>query len=174
MLNVSYIPTSFKSFYDDPPQHFQLRLNLKRSLDSMFFMERCWDKLNPLTPVTISKLLELIGRSAYILACSPATAPDSDINQSAGSRGHLSTYVNKSMHACQGVSVACRPAEKRRPRGEIGSVHRSILVGHRWPNGRQRVITVISNAMHLPNKVTSGASTIICYTKYSPPAQHAG
>ena len=23
-------------------------------------------------------------------------------------------------------------------------------------------------------KVTSGASTITCYTKYSPPAQHAG
>ena len=33
------------------------------------------------------------------------------------------------------VSVACRPAEKRRRRGEIGSIHRSILVGHRRPTG---------------------------------------
>ena len=38
---------------------------------------------NPLRPVAISKLLELIGRSAYILTSSPATAPDSDINQTA-------------------------------------------------------------------------------------------
>ena len=62
-------------------------------------MEWCWDKLNPLTPVAISKLLELIGRSAYILACSPATAPDSDINQTAGSSGHLSMWENQCMHA---------------------------------------------------------------------------
>ena len=32
-------------------------------------------------------------------------------------------------------------------------------------------IIVISNATPL---VTSGASTITCYTKYGPPAQHAG
>ena len=43
------------------------------------------------------------------------------------------------MHACHSVSVACRPAETRRRCGEIRSVHRSILVGHWWPNGRQRV-----------------------------------
>ena len=43
------------------------------------------------------------------------------------------------MYACRSVSVACRPAEKRRRRGEIGSIHRSILVGHRRPNRRQRV-----------------------------------
>ena len=89
MLNLSYVQTSFRSFYDDPPPHFQLHLNLKHSFDSMFFMEQCWDKLNPLTPVAIPKLLELIGGSAYILAYSPATAPDLDINQTAGSSGHL-------------------------------------------------------------------------------------
>ena len=38
------------------------------------------------------------------------------------------------------VSVACRPAEKRRRRGEIGSIHGSILVGHRRPNRPQGVI----------------------------------
>ena len=48
-------------------------------------------------------------------------------------------YVRKSMYACRSVSVVCRPAEKRRQRGEIGSIHRSILVGHRRPNRRQRV-----------------------------------
>ena len=45
---------------------------------------------NPLMPVAISKPLEIIGKSTYILACSIATAPDSDINQTAGSGGHLS------------------------------------------------------------------------------------
>ena len=53
----------------------------------------------PLRPVAISKLLDLIGRSAYILAFSPATAPDSDINQTAGSGGHLSMWENRCMHA---------------------------------------------------------------------------
>ena len=43
------------------------------------------------------------------------------------------------MYACRSVSVACRPAEKRRRRGEIGSIHRSILVGHRRPNRPQGV-----------------------------------
>ena len=48
-------------------------------------------------------------------------------------------HVRKSMYACRSLSVACRPAEKRRQRGEIGSIHRSILVGHRRPNRRQGV-----------------------------------
>ena len=43
------------------------------------------------------------------------------------------------MYAWHSVSVACRPAETRRRRGEIGSIRRSILVGHRRPNRRQRV-----------------------------------
>ena len=37
------------------------------------------------------------------------------------------------MHAA--VCVACRPTEKHLRRGEIGSIHRSILVGHRRPIG---------------------------------------
>ena len=41
-------------------------------------------------PVAISKLLEIIDRSTYILARSIATALESDINQTAGSGGHLS------------------------------------------------------------------------------------
>ena len=56
-------------------------------------------------------------------------------------------YVRKSMYACRSVSVACRPAEKRRRRGEIGSIHRSILVGHRRPNRRQRVIQRVENCI---------------------------
>ena len=35
-------------------------------------------------------------------------------------------------------------------------------------------ITLPSFQTQLTPKVTSGASTITCYTKYSPPAQHAG
>ena len=39
---------------------------------------------NPLMPVAISKWLEMIGRSAYILDCTFTTALHSDINQTAG------------------------------------------------------------------------------------------
>ena len=77
------------------------------------------------------------GIDRYILAHSSATPPDSDINQTAGSGGQLSMWENRCMHAT--VSVACRPAETCRWRSEIGSVHRSILVGHRWPNQHQRI-----------------------------------
>ena len=56
--------------------------------------------------------------------------------------GWLSEYVRKSMYAWHSVSVACRPAETRRRRGEIGSIRRSILVGHRRPNRPQRVKTI--------------------------------
>ena len=44
-------------------------------------------------------------------------------------------YVRKSMYACHSVSVACRPAETHQRLGEIGSICRSILVGHRRPTG---------------------------------------
>ena len=70
-------------------------------------MERCWDKLNPLTPVAISKLLELIGKvSLYprLLAGDHSRLghkPDFRL-------GWSSEYVRKSMHAKDGVSVACR------------------------------------------------------------------
>ena len=40
-------------------------------------------------------------------------------------------YVRKSMHASHSVSVACKPAETSRRRGDIGSVHMSFLVGNR-------------------------------------------
>ena len=55
--------------------------------------------------------------------------------------GWSSEYVRKSMYACRSVSVACRPAEKRRRRGEIGSIHRSILVGHQRPIGLKGLMT---------------------------------
>ena len=45
---------------------------------------------NPLTTVAISKLLEMIGRSAYFPRLLVATALDSDINQTAGSHGRPS------------------------------------------------------------------------------------
>ena len=41
-------------------------------------------------PVAISKLLEMIGKSTYILAYSIMTALDSDIIETTGSGGHLS------------------------------------------------------------------------------------
>ena len=45
---------------------------------------------NPLTPTAIQKLLEMIGRVRLCPSYSFATALDSDINQTAGSGGHLS------------------------------------------------------------------------------------
>ena len=78
---------------------------------------------NPLTPTAIQKLLEIIDRVRLYPSCSFATALDSDINQTTR-LGWSSEYVRKSMYACRSVSVACRPAEKRRRRGEIGSIRR--------------------------------------------------
>ena len=43
------------------------------------------------------------------------------------------------MHACRSVSAACRPAETRRRRGEIGGIPRWIRLGRIRPNGRKRV-----------------------------------
>ena len=66
---------------------------------------------NPLTTVAISKLMEMIYRSTYILACSISTALDSDINQTAMG-GHLSEHAKKSMHACHSVSVGAGQPER--------------------------------------------------------------
>ena len=94
---------------------------------------------NPLTPAAVSKPLEMIGRSTYVLACSEPTAPYSDINQTAGSRGRLNMWKNRCMHAA--VSAACRPAEMRRRRGEIGGIPRWIILGRIRPNERKRRVT---------------------------------
>ena len=45
---------------------------------------------NPLLHGTISKLLEMINKSTHVLVSSVATAPDSDMNQTAGLGGSLS------------------------------------------------------------------------------------
>ena len=58
-----------------------------------------------------------------------ATALHLDINQTAGSGGHLNDLIvweNRCMHAT--VCAVCRPAKMGRRRGEIRSVHRSILM----------------------------------------------
>ena len=86
---------------------------------SKIHLASCW--FNPLRTTVIQKLLEIIGIVRLCPSCSFATALDSDINQTTGTGGLLSTYVRKSMYACRSVSVACRPAEKRRRRGEIGN-----------------------------------------------------
>ena len=75
--------------------------------------------VNPLTTRAISKLLEMIGRFAYF----PRV-----LNRDRSPLGHKpdcrlggsSEYARKSMHACHSVSAACRPAETRRRRGQIG------------------------------------------------------
>ena len=59
-------------------------------------------QFNPLTPRAISERLGMIGNSTYILTCSIATAPDSDINQTAGSGGQLSKWKNRCMSAVSG------------------------------------------------------------------------
>ena len=54
----------------------ELRCNSHEALFS-----GCTVGFNPLTTIVISKLLEMIGRSAYVLACSISIALHSDINQ---------------------------------------------------------------------------------------------
>ena len=89
-------------------------------------------RVNPLTDVAISKLLETIGISAYFprrldrYRSLLGHKPDYR-------HGWLSEYVRKSMHACHSASAACRPAETAGRRGEIGSVWRSIRVGQIRP-----------------------------------------
>ena len=69
---------------------------------------------NSLKPVVISKQLEWIGRSVYILAWSIATALHSDINQTAGSGGHLNTWENR----CMRVTVCLLRASRRTRAGD--------------------------------------------------------
>ena len=88
--------------------------------------------------------------------------------------GWSSEYVRKSMYACRSVSVACRPAEMRRRRGEIGSIHRSILVGHRRPNRRQRVNGFLTLAgrsempstEHLPSNIVCKQWFLVGYSGF--------
>ena len=88
---------------------------------------------NPFRTIAIKKLLEMIGRvhlyPRYLVCDRSRLGHKPDYRH-----GWLIEYVRKSMHACHSLSVACRPAEY-----EIGSFHRSILVGHRWPNRPERV-----------------------------------
>ena len=56
-------------------------------------------RVNPLTSAAVSKPLEVIGSPTYVLACQEPTAPDSDINQTAGSPGRPSMWKNRCMHA---------------------------------------------------------------------------
>ena len=57
------------------------------------------EEINPLRTTAIQKLLEMIGRVRLCPSYSFATALDSDINQTAGSGGHLSMWENRCMHA---------------------------------------------------------------------------
>ena len=87
---------------------------------------------NPLTSVAISKLLEVIGISAYFPR--RLDRDRSPLGHKPDYRhGWLSEYVRKSMNACHSVSAACRPAETAGRRGEIGSFRRSIRVGRKRP-----------------------------------------
>ena len=58
-----------------------------------------WVIFNPLTSAAVSKPLEVIGSPTYVLACQEPTAPDLDINQTAGSTGRPSMWKNRCMHA---------------------------------------------------------------------------
>ena len=104
---------------------------------------------SPLTTIAISKLLEMIGRSTYFPRVldrdrSPlGHKPDCRLAWS-------SEYVRKSMHACHSVSAACRLAETRERRGEIGSVQRSILVGRICPTVVKGLLTIIDKALYSP------------------------
>ena len=64
---------------------------------------------NPFTPAAVSKPLEMIGSPTYVLACQEPTASDSDINETAGSPGHLSMWKNRCLHAAVCLLRAGQP-----------------------------------------------------------------
>ena len=70
--------------------------------------------INPLTPAAVSKLLEVIGSLTYVLACQcqEPTAPDSDINQTAGSPV---VQVCEKIDACMPQCVRCMQASSNAP-----------------------------------------------------------
>ena len=72
-------------------------------------------------PAAVSKPLEMIGRSTYVLACLEATASNSDMNQTAGSRGRRSMWKNRCMHAAECLLRAGQPerAATRKIQGEF-------------------------------------------------------
>ena len=110
-------------------------------------------KLNPRRPAAIQKLLEIIGRVCLYPSCSFATALDSDINQTTGSGGHLSMWENRCTHAAVCLLRAGQPRSSG-DAGEIGSIHRSILVGHRRPTGLKGLVA-------LPLHFTLSISTVL-------------
>ena len=66
-------------------------------------------------------------KSGLCPSCSFATALDSDIIHTTGTGGVLSRWENRLIYTPQCVTVACRPSEKRRRLGEIGSIHMSYI-----------------------------------------------
>ena len=76
---------------------------------------------------------------------------DDDDDDKPDSRlGWSSEYVRKSLHACHSVSVACRPAETRRQRGEIGSVHSQFSWVTGEPMGIKGLLSMIDEALYNP------------------------
>ena len=82
----------------------------------------------------ISKRLEMIGKSTYILARLIATASDSNINQTACSGGHLSMWKNRCMHA---TVCLLRAGQPKRPK--IKGIPKWTLAGRIRSNGRKMV-----------------------------------
>ena len=83
---------------------------------------------------------KLSTESVYILRARSRLALDSDINRDYRLGWYVRRCESGRRIACTRVmSVACRPSrEAPATRFEIGSIPRSILVGHRRPNRRQR------------------------------------
>ena len=91
-----------------------IRVNYLFDVRSYYFKINCWKwSVDP-----------------HVLPGSIATAIHSDINQTAGSSGHLSIWENRCMHA-----TVCLRCETDRRRGEIGSASSLvILVGRNVPS----------------------------------------
>ena len=106
------------------------------------FLVGCRIDFNPLTPVAVSEPLEMIGRPTYVLACSEPTAPDSDINQTAGSRGRLSMWKKQCMHAAA-VCLLRAGQPRYETRQRRGGFPRWIRLGQIRPYGRKSASVVL-------------------------------
>ena len=126
-------------------------------------MLKFWRTFNPLRTTVIQKLLEIIGIVRLCPSCSFATALDSDIIQTTGTGGVLSRWENRCVHAAVCLLRAGQPRSAG-DAAKLGSIHRSILVGHRRPN-RPHGVNITAYRPNLTFR-TSILLSIIYYKSY--------
>ena len=98
----------------------------------------------------------MIGSPTYVLACQEPTAPDSDINQTAGSAGRPSMWKNRRMHAAVCLLRAASLNVPATWRNE--GIPRWILLGRIRLSGRKRVMCIYWNLWKMESQSESSTA----------------